>query len=229
MLPLRIESFPDAALGDDRFGADSLPSRGITVAAADPFVLASIHRHGVNLAIFHRPLPRGVSAASLQSLLSVAPFTLTASGPPETVATQIAKRAPALVPAPLLEDMADLAAFFEILDDQSGTVRVRLEALDHNGCSRWHADAVGLRLLCTYCGPGTQWLSMVGGAPAARAMGREPPKQAVQHIPAGAVAVLKGEAYPDNAENGCIHRSPPAGGRVRLLLCIDQPRWDLEE
>jgi hypothetical protein len=46
-----------------------------------------------------------------------------------------------------------------------------------------------------------------------------------------AVAILKGEAYPGNAGAGCIHRSPPAGPgrRARLLLCIDQTKWNPRE
>ena len=131
----------------------------------------------------------------------------------------------------LLLDLTDLAQFFAALDNDAPSVRVRLEALTHDGCSRWHADAIGLRLLCTYRGPGTQWLPLDGGAATARAIGHDAPPCSAAEFPTGAVAILKGEGYPDNPGAGCIHRSPPAGPgrRARLLLCIDQTKWNLRE
>jgi len=84
---------------------------------------------------------------------------------------------------------------------------------------------VGLRLLCSYWGPGTEWLPLVGGAPAARALKADALPSEASQIATRAVAILKGEGFPGNAGFGCIHRSPPAGPgeRARLLLCIDEP------
>lgn len=36
---------------------------------------------------------------------------------------------------------------------------LRLEAVTRVTCPRWHADHVGFRLLVTYSGPGTQYVS----------------------------------------------------------------------
>jgi hypothetical protein len=230
MLGLRIESFPATALTQSRTSHDGMPDRGVTVASADPAILMTVHRPGVNLAIWHRDLPPTLSGASLRALLAAAPFTAIAVGAPPDLPDRLSAQLPAPAPLDLLLDLADLATVFTMLDGGPPRVRVRLEALVHDGCKKWHADSVGLRLLCTYRGPGTQWLPMDGGAPAARAMDGTPPGS-IGQIPPGAVAVLKGERYPDNLGNGCIHRSPPAGPgpRARLLLCVDQTEWNLEE
>ena len=104
-------------------------------------------------------------------------------------------------------------------------MRIRLEAITGPACHRWHSDAVGLRLLCTYRGPGTEWLPIAGGARAARGIDPKALPCERGQVATGAVAILKGEGFRGNAGFGCIHRSPPAGPgeRARLLLCIDEP------
>lgn len=228
---LRIDGFPASAASPTPIGHDGLPAGGIAVSAGNPMVLGDIHRSGVHLAVWHRDLPDSLTTAMLRPLMAAAPFTLTAIGTPDELTDQIVGRAPAPIPGPLLVDIADLAWLFAVLDDHRDRVRIRLEALTHDGCTKWHADQVGLRLLCTYQGAGTQWLCMGGGASAAQSMTKPPLTRATHRLPTGAIAILKGERYPDNGGNGCIHRSPPAGPgrRARLLLCIDQPTWNLQE
>ncbi len=227
----RIDTFPQTALVNGQIGHDGMPDRAVTTASNDPTVLMHIHQPGVNLAIWHRALPPTLHGPSLRALMAAAPFTAVAIGTAEALPDQLSAQLPVPAPIDLLLDLADLAAVFTVLDKGPPRVRIRLEALTHDGCKKWHADAVGLRLLCTYHGPGTQWLSMDGGAPAARAMDAPPSAAAIGQLPPGAVAVLKGERYPNNLGNGCIHRSPPAGPgrRARLLLCIDQTEWNLDE
>ena len=38
------------------------------------------------------------------------------------------------------------------------SINVKLEVVPWTKCPRWHADSVGLRLLCTYVGRGTWWI-----------------------------------------------------------------------
>lgn len=231
MSAIRIEAFPEAALQGGVSAHDGLPGRGITVASNAPDVLMDIHRPGVNLAIWHRPLPAFLRAGALRALMGAAPFTVVAVSTPRELPERLIEQLPVPVPCDLLTDVADLAAGFLMLDGGGTRARIRLEALVHDGCKKWHADAVGLRMLCTYFGAGTQWLLMDGGASAARGLDGPVSTSAIGQLPTGAIAVLKGEHYPDNEGNGCIHRSPPAGpgARARLLLCIDQTEWNLEE
>lgn len=106
-------------------------------------------------------------------------------------------------------------------------------------CRKFHVDYVHLRLLCTYLGPGTEWLRdedvnrELLGAPfecpeqANEAVQRQPGR--VRHLRLGEVAILKGEAYPGQPGFGLVHRSPPISqaGLARVFLSIslqDMPR-----
>lgn len=219
------EAFPAAGvLRASRPGA-SPTRRGVAVPAAEPGVLFAALRPEVNLAVWHRELPAGF-AASLRDLAAAAPFETIAGGAPGHAVASLAGSLPAPAPIDLLLDIHDLAVAFAAVAGSGGAVRVRLEATADRSCPRWHADGVGLRLLCTYRGPGTEWLPLAGGAAAASGLppGGPAPGRAAR-LPTGAVAILKGEAYPGNSGWGCVHRSPPAapGGRARLLLCLDEP------
>jgi len=106
-------------------------------------------------------------------------------------------------------------------------VRLRLETLGDDGCPRFHVDRCRLRLLCTYRGPGTEWLEH--DQVDRRALISHQPNEAIlrhgqaQRLGPFQVAVLKGERFPGNAGLGLVHRSPPIAGTgtVRVLLCID--------
>lgn len=101
------------------------------------------------------------------------------------------------------------------------TLQLRLEKVDDDGCCRFHTDNVRHRLVCTYRGPGTEWiepklLTSVGdGTPVDPA--------SVRQLERGAIALMRGSkgATPDRP--GLLHRSPPIEGTgiVRLLLAVD--------
>lgn len=102
------------------------------------------------------------------------------------------------------------------------SARVHLSTVDTDKCRLYHSDFVGLRLLCTYSGPGTQWVT----EPAVERVGGgvvilDP--SAIRSLQRLDVGVLKGNAWPGNEGGGCIHRSPRIvhlGGR-RMLLKVD--------
>ena len=106
-------------------------------------------------------------------------------------------------------------------------VTMRLETTDQDGCPRFHTDRTHLRLLCTYLGPGTEWLrddqadreAQLAGAPNSEILITDKPS------PLGRfwVGLLKGSAFPGNSLNGLIHRSPPSQGSgiTRVLFCLD--------
>ena len=72
-------------------------------------------------------------------------------------------------------------------------VRMRFEHVIDDSCRKFHIDAVGLRLLCTYAGAGTEWVNNGG---------------TVRRMATMEVGVFKGSAYPDGAPR-VLHRSPP--------------------
>ncbi len=136
----------------------------------------------------------------------------------------------------LVDDVAGLA---EMYGDLLGcaAVGLRLEVIKRAMCPRFHVDHVGLRMLCTYRGPGTDWLdddvadrdflgARSGGLPdEASGLIRDP--CGVHAVPSFAVALLKGDLWQGNAGRGIIHRSPamPVDQAPRVLVAIDAI-WD---
>jgi len=110
---------------------------------------------------------------------------------------------------------------------------LRIEVLDRPMCPRFHVDRTGIRLVCTWRGPGTEWLhdgwadrSRLG--PGSRGLADEDsglmlPGAEVGSIPTFAVGLLKGSLWQGNTGRGAIHRSPqidPCDG-PRVMLSLD--------
>ncbi|WP_162917065.1 DUF1826 domain-containing protein [Dongia deserti] len=120
----------------------------------------------------------------------------------------------------LVEDIAMLAACYARVA-ASEIIDVRLEAVNHDACWKFHRDRSRLRLITTYRGAGTQIVpaSNVDEALQAQRAYLGP----IVQLPAFAVAVFKGEQTIDGG--GVLHRSPPIAGTgmTRLVLCMDGP------
>jgi len=125
-----------------------------------------------------------------------------------------------------LADMRLLADLFFAVNE-GRHVTLRLETTTDDGCRRFHVDRTHLRLLCTYRGPGTEWLTDAQVDRAAQSSGA--PNESIIRTGEPSrfepfwVGVLKGDAYPGNAGHGLVHRSPPIGGsgQTRVLFCLD--------
>jgi hypothetical protein len=104
-------------------------------------------------------------------------------------------------------------------------VSLRLETTADDGCRRFHVDHTHLRLLCTYRGPGTQWLADQG---ANRGDMHAAPSGDGDFIQAttGEIVLLKGSLWQGNDAFGAIHRSPKpeAATSLRTLVTLD-PLW----
>ncbi|MEN0076863.1 MAG: DUF1826 domain-containing protein [Paracraurococcus sp.] len=208
-MPLFSEAYAPARAG----GLDAW-----SVFGTQPETLGEITRPEVNLAVWARPLPPGI-ASGCAKLARAAPFRAAAEGRPEEAVAAVAEALPGRPPFDLLLDLHELSLCFAMLIG-SETVQLRLCGIDGDGCKRFHADAVGLRLLCTYRGAGTEWLPLAGAAAGRSLGGAAPP---ANRLPAGAVALLKGEGLAPG--RGCVHRSPPRGPHdpARLVLTLDEP------
>ncbi len=103
-------------------------------------------------------------------------------------------------------------------------VNVRLEAIDHDACWRFHRDYVGLRLNATYRGPGTQWLPPERAEAALRSQRRY--RGPLNELPRFSVGLFKGVVQAGN--DAIVHRSPPVArhGLTRLFLCLDAETCD---
>jgi len=174
-----------------------------------PSVLWSVLRPTIGLALWRRPA-RAVLHRPVAALVGLKPFCHVAAGSPESAARTLMRALP-VAARPLGEDIIVLGRLFAALTNTS-TVRLRLEHVADNACSKHHIDAVRLRLLCTYAGHGTEWIDAGGQR---------------RHMAAFHVGIFKGSAFPDAAVR-VLHRSPPVESlpppqRSRLLLCIDGP------
>jgi hypothetical protein len=124
--------------------------------------------------------------------------------------------------------LRELAFLLELYGDLLGceAIGLRIERLERAMCPGWHVDRTGIRLLCTWCGSGTEWLEdpridprrLPGSAAGAPATGR---------ARAFDILLLKGSAWQGNAAGGAIHRSPAlvAGSEPRILVALDA-LWD---
>lgn len=118
--------------------------------------------------------------------------------------------------------IADIEFLVDVYSELLGCDRIglRIEVLDTAMCPRFHIDRVGIRLLTTYCGQGTQWLADYQGAL------NQINEQAVTIGQADTfdIVLLKGSLWPNNHHAGAIHRSPSVE-QTRVLLALDA-LWD---
>jgi Protein of unknown function (DUF1826) len=121
----------------------------------------------------------------------------------------------------LVTELTGLVDLFATLTDTE-VVGVRITATKCRECPRFHVDRVGLRLLCTWLGEGTEWLAhedVIRGRLSHQPAEVERSGAIIQRMQPFAVAVLKGEQWPGNAGRGAVHRSPdPRGSRVYVSL-----------
>lgn len=162
-----------------------------------------IHDSGCSLVLDERCQP--LNAATIAQLLARAPFTTRSKGPVAIIAEALAE-----LPAPLVADVVALAERFANLMD-SNDVRVRVEGVTGNACTRMHADYTDVRLITTYAGPGTDYIEGDDTC-------------CPRRVPQGWVGLFKGHAY-GGGHAPCMHRSPPVAdtGERRLVLVIDTP------
>ena len=194
------------------------------VEGREPTVLNRIAEKDVTLAVWTRSGPPGL-AAWLDALpaeqLPEGRFVASPRDIPVRLATlcDLVGLEDGPARAALIEDVAALAARFARLAG-SPCVGLRLEALDHDSCWRFHHDHVGLRLNVTYRGPGTQWPPLDQAARARRAQRRY--RGELNELPRFAVGLFKGIRRAGPA--AVLHRSPPIAGTqvTRLFLCLNE-------
>ncbi|WP_082696153.1 DUF1826 domain-containing protein [Aquitalea pelogenes] len=194
--------------------------------------LVCIFDEDVQLCLYQRSpvesITRYFAAAGEQGLLGLGFRLLATPGQPLDI--------PALAALPgrdaLIRDMAYL---LEIYGELLGCPQVgmRLEVLDRAMCPRFHVDRTGVRMLCTYQGQGTEWLSeeaadrsklgnLAQGMPdETSGLIRNP--RAIRQAPPFSLLLLKGTQWQGNHGRGAIHRSPTPDplGPCRVLLALD--------
>ena len=189
-------------------------SRALVAGNAD--VLHAIGEEDISFAIWEREPPIGVGDIALDGLRNLR-FTAALGEMPDRLDQELGsagfkKGAPR---NNLATDILDLANRFAAVMRLS-EVEIRLEHVTTNACKKFHGDYVTARLICTYVGPGTQWLE----GPDAEDCGCGEPHN-IQQMRAGDVGLFKGRIWSET--HPAIHRSPPIEGRgeERLMLVIN--------
>ena len=204
-----------------------IPAPSHALASTSNILNEIINPH-VNLALWQRPNQREISreVATLQGsqLLDVRRPTSLAS-----IDTDVCEllQLQGIAPANFENLRADIAQLTQLMhgSTQKRNFIFRLLTTYRDDCRRFHLDRTRLRMMCTYRGPGSEWLtdSQVDRG----ALARGEPNEAVirfgepSHFGTFWVGILKGD--PGNVGTGLVHRSPPitGSGQVRVLFCLD--------
>ncbi len=123
--------------------------------------------------------------------------------------------------------MEDLSLLRDVVCELLGcaAVGLRLARIGRAMCPGWHVDRVGIRLVCTYQGPGTQWLDQQDVDRRDLHSARMAEGAFIEALP-GEIVLLKGALWQGNDAFGAIHRSPGLGSSasLRTLVTLD-PLW----
>ncbi|AWF81213.1 DUF1826 domain-containing protein [Microbulbifer sp. A4B17] len=199
------------------------PDTRRAVSADTGEVLADIFQTDINMAIWQRELPSDI-ASDCQSLFNNGVHPNRRILLPTTKIDSLAEVLPELKPYPhLCADIQLLADMFSYLFELNG-VGIRLTTLNGAMCPKFHVDRVPCRLITTYLGTGTEWLTPDSIDPNTLDLkaNQEFPSTSINHLACGSVALLKGELWEGNEGFGLIHRSPSVEpGQLRLLLTFD--------
>jgi hypothetical protein len=198
------------------------------VESSDDAVLHRVAENDVALAIWHRP-----QTAELAAWLDYLPAERLPEGHFIGPAACVPARLAALCD---LVELADSPERRALIDDIAGLARcfaaragsrdvdLRLEAIAHDACWRFHRDHVGYRLNATYRGPGTQWPPLEHAVRALKAQRRY--RGPLNEFPRFAAGLFKGVVRAGT--EAIVHRSPPVAGsgQTRLFLCLNEVHDD---
>jgi len=192
-------------------------------------IFDSITRSAVQLTLWQRELPVGLSVALTEwALREPAAFVARCRAERRELEACLAGFEHEAWRSWLLDD---IASFVREVSCRAGvsSCRVSFGAVRSDQCRKFHVDHLHLRLISTYCGPGTEWVAasdvrrealarpVVDPEEANRAIVRRP--AGVRRARAGDVLLMKGRLA---ESDGQVHRSPPieALGVVRVVLVV---------
>ncbi|MEC8277240.1 MAG: DUF1826 domain-containing protein [Myxococcota bacterium] len=125
-----------------------------------------------------------------------------------------------------IDDIVHQISYFNSIKKNS-SMKVQLLVVNTNKCRLFHEDFYRQRLLCTYMGPGTEWLDHNNVN--RNALGKGCNDKIVKNMSlinranTFDVILLKGANYSEDTQ-GIVHRSPPIEHErsIRVLLKIDE-------
>ena len=199
-------------------GLTAIDSGTSTVFSDDPGDLRRITEPGVNLCLWRRSVP-----PELEHYIDcfVLPRTIKRTTSIQVASVNLDEF---LQDIPATDGLAhfrtDIDELVQLYAELTGAVRLslKLESFSTNLCERFHTDQVHLRLICSYAGPGTEWLDNADVNRAKLGPGSEGrpdeksglllPGARVRQMPRFAIGLMKGDCWPGNRGYGLVHRSP---------------------
>jgi len=197
---------------------------------SDPNVLTDIYREDINIAVWQRQLPATLTQAIAEFLIRKPAFNASMTVSSKSALNSINESLGAGMDE-LSENIAGIVDMFCCLFELK-RVGLRLAVVDNAMCPKFHVDKVPCRLVTTFQGAGTEWLShgianrdKLGHGSAGKPdheSGLYRNHNDIQKLYCGDVALLKGERWEGNENAGLIHRSPAVTSHApRLVLTLD--------
>ncbi len=187
-------------------------------------VLKDIHHVDTNIYIYER----GIRSLKEEiDMLLEEGIEIRASGTFDTIMNEVTDELDTGEFNYMILDIRQLLTSFMDLTGAT-SLRFLLATVNSNMCRRFHTDINDLRMLCTYTGPGTLWLTE-DNVNREALNGQEDNEDIVldeskiRQADTGAVVLLKGAFYKKEGTRAIVHRSPTIeeSGVERLLLRID--------
>lgn len=195
------------------------------VTSKAPLVLSEIYQPGVDFAIWQRQFNAELKQDIANLLQQQKTFSFRVILRPDEVSEWLKAQWPSSHFSAFQADAQKLVTMFADLFDQTH-VGMRLELVDKTLCPLFHMDKVMARMVTTYHGPATEWLTedninrQALKARQHEQVVRDPTR--LQQAEAGEVLLFKGEAWPQEDVQGIVHRSAQASAENRrLLLTLD--------
>lgn len=208
-----------------------IPTIRRAIYGDDPAVFTDIYQDDSNIVVWQRHLSKTL-LASVSDFLQLRPtFKSAMTVTPQSVLASVRESLGDAARQELSENVAELVDMFCCLFELK-RAGLRITALDHAMCSRFHVDRVPCRLVTTYCGVATEWLPHqcvhreglgAGSKGTMESQARVyENKNDIQQLNCGDVALLKGELWEGNESAGLVHRSPVlSAGENRFLVTLD--------
>lgn len=189
-----------------------------------PKILKNIYQNDVNIAIYERDT--STLTSEINNLIAQN-IEFRSSGDITTILNAIITVINPNKCRLIILDIQNLLYLFREITN-ANSFRLLLATINTNMCRKFHTDINDLRMLCTYSGPGTLWLTEDNiNRKALGSCGDNEciviDERRVQQAGTGSVVILKGAIYPQESTRAVVHRSPTIeeSGEKRLLLRID--------
>lgn len=197
----------------------------------EPDVFTHIYQHGINMAVWQRACQPALDLCAAEWINRYPSHTPKLLLPVDTAESSLASMLPSIKHVDeLQQDITQLIELVSLLFECE-SIGVRLAPLISTMCPRFHIDNIPCRLVVTYGGPGTEWLTednvnrdVFTKEPALRGdeTGYYIDVHRIQRMASQQVALLKGSGWEGNENFGLVHRSPQLlPSEHRLLLTLD--------